>query len=55
MMNATKTEQREAKQFLDFVDDVAVTLYGAPYDELTPPQQLATLTEVENIHMAQVN
>jgi hypothetical protein len=48
-------EQSQAKAFLDFVDRVALALYGRVYDDLSKIQRADVLGVTEAIHMWAVN
>lgn len=48
---AEKARQDEAKRFLDFVDDVAISLYACVYSDCTSSQRALVLSEVERLHI----
>lgn len=49
------TEEREARDFLNFVDRVALALYGKAYEDCSPSQRKVVLAQVESLHDVQVN
>ena len=48
-------EQAQAKRFLDFVDRVALALYGKAYEDCSPSQRAVVLERVEALHMQEIN
>ena len=48
-------EQREARDFLNFIDRVALALYGKAYEDCSPSQRAVVLKRVEAVHMQEIN